>query len=191
MRWPEAVHFIHCPIEFRFPPLPHFLRVSRILILSVSRCLRGRFCSLPIRVNPRSFAVGFLLVPVVYLRSLLPSVFQRSWFSPCLRVSVVGVSDPRKSAVWFCISNFGNISLSSTTSSGHSGQLCFQHTIRSHSSTLCICFKKFRLSVSPCLRGRFSFRIRVNPRPSAVRFCLSLLICAHLRNLRQMLFDSC
>src|SRR6478672_6722191 len=40
------------------------------------------------------------------------------------------------------------IVLSSSTSSGHSGQLCFQQTIPSHPSTGCRCNKKFLLSYS-------------------------------------------
>ena len=38
--------------------------------------------------------------------------------------------------------------LSSSTSSGHSGQLLIQHTIMSHLSTRCRCFRKLRLKYS-------------------------------------------
>src|SRR5689334_2571316 len=36
----------------------------------------------------------------------------------------------------------------SSTSTGHSGQLCSQHTIRSQPAGLCMCFRKLRLSYS-------------------------------------------
>src|SRR5437899_549581 len=58
---------------------------------------------------------------------------------------------PPCSFVSFVIQAFGLcqvIVLSSSTSSGHSGQLCFQHTIKSAPSTGCPCTRKFLLSHS-------------------------------------------
>src|SRR5262245_47534947 len=59
-------------------------------------------------------------------------------------------------------------SLSSTTSSGHSGQLCSQQTITSQPLGSCPWIRKFRLSYSNSIRTRWHMppSIRRNPSPS-------------------------
>src|SRR5579859_1616717 len=44
--------------------------------------------------------------------------------------------------------------LSSSNSTGHSGQLCLQHTIRWHLSVVCPCLRKFLLSYSNSMNTR-------------------------------------
>src|SRR4051794_38792441 len=87
--------------EDPFPPLPPFLRVSKIFLsancflllrVSVSPCLRGRFFFFLISVHPRSSAVSL-----------------------CFAIP----SHP-----FICGKSFPTNLLSSSTSSGHSGQLC-------------------------------------------------------------------
>src|SRR3954469_11935049 len=75
-------------------------------------------------------------------------LFRPPTSSPCLRASVVGFSDQCDQC------SVVNSLLNSTTSSGQSFQLCFQHTITSHLSRRCLCFLKFRLSNSNSILTR-------------------------------------
>src|SRR4029077_3071023 len=76
--------------------------------------------------------------------------------SPCLRggCSFAGFRDHSSSSSFFFFRfrpsrcNRSNSVFSSITSSGHSGQLCSQHTIKSHLLGSCPCARKFRLSFS-------------------------------------------
>jgi hypothetical protein len=88
------------------------------------------------------------------------------WAGAALLIAVQSSSDHRQSVDWqfwqcwhwlFPITAFPRQPLSSTTSSGHSGQLCIQHTIMSHPSRSCACLRKLRLS---CSNSIFSRRMR-------------------------------
>src|SRR5260221_4678861 len=128
--------------------LPHWFRAipaitrdsgdSRsVASFSVSPCLRGRCLSAFICINLRQLCNFGDLWQFWH--------FWQCHYSP----SSLVFFRPRPSRC-----NRSNSVFSSITSSGHSGQLCSQHTIKSHLLGSCRCDRKFRLYCSNSISTR-------------------------------------